>query len=768
MNNGYDFYRDVISAMQWKCAFFKQASEKSGFCFEIIDANSEFLRSFNLNPEKKSGIIIDKSSGKTSPEIKILLDFASDILSSNEFKTMPYPDSADLTIAGFPVDIGTLVMVLKYNSALNTGKHPAEGSDQIYRSLFFNSQSVMLVIDPDKFDIVDANPAALRFYGYTLEEIKKLKITDINTATKEKIKEEMDRAKTLSRYYFQFVHRLSSGEMRPVEVFSGPVDFGSRKVLFSIIHDISERSKAEDQLRESEESYRTLARNLPGSVYRLYLDGSSEVQFFNDYHEKLTGYNSGELGSGTVSPLEKLVFPEQRQQTVDIISSALRDRLPFEIEYRILKKDKSLAFCSEHGRPIFGKNGEPLYIDGVIYDLTEKKRVEDERRRLESRIQQAQKLDSLGILAGGIAHDFNNLLTAILGNIDLAMVEVSPASTAAAHLSEAVKASREAADLIRQMLAYSGKGSLFIQPISIDEIIKYMTQMLKVSIHKKIALKYNFSADMPIIDADASQIRQVIMNFVINASEAIGDNNGIISISTGVMYLDRRYLSEVLLNELVDEGDYVFMEVSDTGSGMDEFFISKIFDPFFSTKFTGRGLGLAAVLGIVRGHKGAIKVYSEKGKGSTFKVFFPKSKITVSQAEVAQKNGIYRGSGTILLVDDEESVRNVCESMLKHLGYSVIIAGDGKKAIELYKENIKTISAVILDMTMPNMNGEEAFREIRTINKDAVVLISSGYNENEVGARFVGKGVSGFIQKPFVVSTLSFKLKQCLDRDKLA
>jgi two-component system, cell cycle sensor histidine kinase and response regulator CckA len=288
--------------------------------------------------------------------------------------------------------------------------------------------------------------------------------------------------------------------------------------------------------------------------------------------------------------------------------------------------------------------------------------------------------------------------------------------------------------------------------------------MLEVSISKKAVLKFRFAADLPPVEADATQMRQVIMNLVINASEAIGNRSGVISISTGAMDCDRAYLTSVLLNDPLSDGLYVYVEIADTGAGMDEATRARMFEPFFTTKFTGRGLGLAAVLGIVRGHRGAIKVYSEKGQGTTFKILLPAALGVAEEVERSPGPPLVRGQGTILFVDDEETVRALGKRALEKLGYGVLLATNGREALDLFEAHRQEIAAVILDLTMPHMDGEETFRELRRIDAGVRVVLSSGYNEQDVTQRFVGKGLAGFIQKPYPITTLSETLRAVLGR----
>lgn len=399
-----------------------------------------------------------------------------------------------------------------------------------------------------------------------------------------------------------------------------------------------------------------------------------------------------------------------------------------------------------------------------VWNIAERMRSEEEKEHLNSQIQHVQKLESLGVLAGGIAHDFNNLLMAILGNTDLALMETSKVSSVYDNLQAIRTASMRAADLCRQMLAYSGKGKFVIEQINLNELVHEMTHMLQVSISKKAVLRFNHADILPAIEADATQVRQIIMNLVINASDAIGERSGVISITTGAMECDREYLAETFIDEKLPEGIYTYLEIADTGCGMDRDTIFKMFDPFFTTKFTGRGLGMAAVLGIVRGHHGGIKVYSEPSKGTTIKMLFPVSERSEHLHNTDQvTDDRWDGTGLILLVDDEETVRAVGRQMLEAIGFSVITAEDGREAVEIFKEQEEHITCVLMDLTMPHMDGVEAFRELRRLKSSIRVILSSGYNQQEVTQQFVGKGLAGFIQKPFLLNQLRNVLHSVLE-----
>jgi PAS domain S-box-containing protein len=521
--------------------------------------------------------------------------------------------------------------------------------------------------------------------------------------------------------------------------------------------DISERKAAEAALQASEARFRSMFKAMTEGValHEMILDtAGAPVDYVildvNPAFERITGVRRTETLNVPASRLYGMTPPPYLAEYSRVSLTGEPDH--FETWYEPMQKHFSISAAS---------SGPNQFIT-IFDDITHAKKEEEERRSLERQVQQAQKLESLGVLAGGIAHDFSNLLVAVMGNADLALAEMSPASPARESIKEIEKASQRAAELCRQMLAYSGKGRYVVECLDLAAVVKEMAHMLEVSISKKALLKYRFTPGMPPVKADATQLRQVIMNLIINASEAIGEKSGVITITVGAMTCDRAYLSDVYLDETLEEGLYVTLEVSDTGIGMDEQTRRKIFDPFFTTKFAGRGLGLAAVLGIVRGHRGALKVYSEPGRGSTFKVLLPaaEGESEREKGAAAVNGAAWKGSGTVLLVDDEESVRSLGRRMLERLGYTVVTACDGREALSIFGREGAVFSIVILDLTMPHLDGEQAFRALKQIDPRVKVIISSGYNEQEVTQTFAGKGLAGFIQKPYTMAMLTAALQQ--------
>jgi signal transduction histidine kinase/ActR/RegA family two-component response regulator len=379
---------------------------------------------------------------------------------------------------------------------------------------------------------------------------------------------------------------------------------------------------------------------------------------------------------------------------------------------------------------------------------------EGARQVLERQMQHAQKLESLGVLAGGIAHDFNNLLTAMLGHMNVAQMKLAPESPAIPHLESLERIIHRAADLTRQMLAYSGKGRFVVRAYDMNHVVQEVTHLLEVSIPKKITLRFNLAPGLPTVEADAAQIQQVIMNLVTNAADAIGDREGTICLTTGTLQLDRAYLDQVFQGQGLQPGPYVTIEVSDSGCGMTAEVLERIFEPFFTTKVAGRGLGLSATMGILKGHRAGMRIYSEPGRGTTFKLLFPTSEAKRQEEAIQIAVPALVGRATVLLVDDEEMIREAAAAVLESLGLTVVTASDGLEALEVVQRTDLKVDVVLMDLTMPHMDGREAFHAIRRIHPDMPVILSSGYNEQESVQAFMGRGLAAFLQKPYTLRSL--------------
>jgi PAS domain S-box-containing protein len=400
--------------------------------------------------------------------------------------------------------------------------------------------------------------------------------------------------------------------------------------------------------------------------------------------------------------------------------------------------------------------GHPALAVVMFEDITRMKRTEEALR-------QAQKMESLGVLAGGIAHDFNNLLVAIMGNASL-ILEDMPDDYPSVHLMrDVLRASQRAADLTRQMLAYSGQGRFVVQRLDLSREVQEIGSLIQTSIPRSVELDLNLRADLPGVLADSSQVQQIIMNLIINGAEAIGEErSGSIFVTTGAEEIEAGCGRRMLPAE-PPPGSYVFLEVRDTGEGMDEAVRSRIFDPFFTTKFAGRGLGLAAVLGIVRAHNGAVQVDSAPGAGTTVRVLFPAAEGAAAEgsAEAPPPEDLM-GSGLILVVDDEEQVAQTARAALEHYGYSVLLAHDGVEAERLLRSEARSAALVLLDMAMPLISGEETLRRLQTIRPDVPVVLSTGYGEQHAERRFRGSKIAAFLEKPYSAADLAACVKRVL------
>jgi two-component system, chemotaxis family, CheB/CheR fusion protein len=386
-----------------------------------------------------------------------------------------------------------------------------------------------------------------------------------------------------------------------------------------------------------------------------------------------------------------------------------------------------------------------------------------ERKDFNQQLQQTAKLESLGVLAGGIAHDFNNLLAGILGNAGLALSDAPQGSPYHSALKDVVHASQRAADLTRQMLAYAGKGRFVVRPVNFSELVRDITDLLRSSIPKSIELELEAAQDLPSVEADASQMQQILMNLVINGAEAIGDgNNGRVHIRTRSQELSPEFIRANFSSGELTPGTYVILEVTDTGAGMDEKTRTRIFDPFYTTKFTGRGLGLASVQGILRTHHGAVRVESSPGQGATFRVFLPAIAKPGSRSEPEADEGELNGSGLVLVIDDEEIVLRTTEAILERAGYHVLTAANGEEGLERVREKREKLRLVVLDLTMPVMGGEEALARIKEIAPELPVVLSSGYDGSQAMSLFGDDTVAGFIQKPASVTNYLRAVKEAL------
>jgi len=511
-------------------------------------------------------------------------------------------------------------------------------------------------------------------------------------------------------------------------------------------HLVDERTA---ELSESQRQLDSLMAALPGVAYRLRVDGDRRVLYASAGVMGFTGFPAEDYFSGQ-RHFRDHVHPDDLSAVRRATREALANRRAFEVTYRFLTKAGVEKWVLSRGRAFYTADGKPQFIEGLAIDITPQKTAEAGRLLLERKLLDTQKLESLGLLAGGIAHDFNNLLTVILGHANLARLGLPPgADDAATSLLTIETASTRAAELCSQMLAYAGKGRFVVLPADLNLLVGELGVLLKVSVGRHSALTVDLGPALPPVLADATQLRQIVMNLVINAAEAIGNGGGEIRIHTGLRPLDAATLATAAVGADRPPGDYVCLEVHDTGPGMGPAVLAKIFDPFFTTKFTGRGLGLAAVLGIVRSHDGVLLVESTVGRGTIFRLFLPPTAPAPLPAPVGGSGESWRRAARVLVVDDDDSVRDIAAAMLRSFGFAPEATADGHAGLAAFREAPAAFGLVVLDLLMPALSGEETLVELRRIRPGVPVLIISGYNEGGILARHAGGGPLAYLGKPF-------------------
>jgi len=506
--------------------------------------------------------------------------------------------------------------------------------------------------------------------------------------------------------------------------------------LVGIGRDITERKRGEEELRKLSLA---IEQN-PTSI--VITDIHGKIEYVNPKFTQVTGYTMEEVRGKNPNILKS---GETSNEEYRNLWETITAGNAWRGEFRNKKKNGEFFWEMASISPV--KNQENVIINFVAVkeDITERKQVEEALRH-------AQKLESIGTLAGGIAHDFNNLLNAILGQSTLAMNKISNENPAKDHIEKSIRAAERAADLTRHLLAYSGKGKFVTEEMDLNRLVKENIQILEVSVPKTGQLMFELGVPSPHIQGDIGQIQQVIMNLIINAGEAIAPNPGFITVQTGRLTLtenDAEYWKYT--NAPLKPGEYAMLRVTDTGHGIKPDVLLRIFDPFFTTKFTGRGLGLAAVLGIVRGHHGGLRIESKEGKGTTFEVVFPVLDAPAAAAEPEQRTAtVIDGKGkTLLAIDDEPSILELLKDIFTEANFKVITASTPMEGIELYRKHRVGIAMVILDYSMPGMDGKAAFEELMKIDTGVKVLLCSGYSEEEMKSAFGDIRPGGFIKKPY-------------------
>ncbi|MEJ2657683.1 MAG: PAS domain S-box protein [Desulfobacterales bacterium] len=623
-------------------------------------------------------------------------------------------------------------------------------SEERHRLYFENISDVIFSIDPG-FKIINISPSIERILGYKPEEMIGKPIQDLNVlfpgslekASSDIMKVLAGERIPLSQY--EFISR--DGTKKFGEVSAVPlIRDGKVFEMISVARDITERKRVEDALKQSEEKYRIVLEASPDPV--IVYDIESKVIYFNPAFTRVFGWSLEErLGKKMDDFVPEDAWPETKMMIEKVLSGENFSG----IETRRYTKEGNIIPVSISGAIYRDEIGNPMGSVVNLRDISVQK-------ELEKQLQQAQKMEAVGTLAGGIAHDFNNLLMGIQGCISLISFDFDSNHPNFGYLKKIEDYIKNAASLTKQLLGFARSGKYEVKPTNVNEIINKSSDMFgrakkEVSIHKKC------QSDIWTVEVDQAQIEQVLLNLYVNAWQAMS--------GTGELYLQTE---NVILNDDdvkpygLKSGRFVKISVTDTGVGIDENIQHRIFDPFFTTKEVSRGtgLGLASAYGIINSHGGIINVYSKKGDGATFNIFLPVSEKKIVKEKIIYKE-IVKGTETVLLVDDEDMILDIGCDLLEKLGYEVLTAKSGMEAIEIYRNKGEKIDIVILDMVMPKLGGGDTYDQLKGIDPDIKVLLSSGYSINGQAGKILSRGCDGFIQKPFDIKNLSFEIRNILD-----
>lgn len=628
-------------------------------------------------------------------------------------------------------------------------------------------EHVLMSISPDSLVVINRDRVITMCSGqveamFGMKERQLLgKKTDVLYFDRRLRGEKGEIATRLERFGFHVGYatgkRIDGGTF-PLEVITGTIRFQQGAVI--LMRDITERCNIEDALRHSEARFDLFMRYLPGFAF--IKDSRGRRVFLNSNYERALGWNIPDCLGKTDAELHP---PELAKQFAETDTQVLAENRVVRYITRMAQKDGERSLLTVKF-PIPASDQSEAMIGGLSLDITEQESAERERRKIEQQMQQAQKLESLGVLAGGIAHDFNNLLMGMLGHADLALTRLGEDAGVRRHIEEVVASAQRAAELANQLLAYSGEGKFLQEVINLSDVVENLSGLLKVSVTKKAVLHVNLDRALPSVECDATQIRQVLMNMIVNASDALENKPGTISVETGSVVLKPDSLKQMVQGgAALKQGAYVYARITDTGVGMDEKTMAKIFDPFFTTKFAGHGLGLAAALGIVRSHHGTITIKSELGKGTEFTVYLPSTdKPLTMAARPETPESSWKSSGAVLLADDEITVREVATLMLEAVGFEVICVDNGRAAVETARREMGRLRAILLDLTMPEMGGVEAFHAIREISGTIPIILSSGYNRDEDVALASGISNPLFLKKPYRLDSMRLVFMRALSQ----
>jgi len=629
-------------------------------------------------------------------------------------------------------------------------------SEQRFRILTESSPTAVMLFQDDKW--IYANSAAAEITGYSVRELLSMNFWDFVHPDDRQIVMQRGRMRqsgqsVTPRYQFKILCKDRS--VKWVDLSGETIAFGGKAAGVISVMDITEQKCAAEGLRERERQLSSMISNLPGFVYRCANDHDWTMTFISGQCADLTGYSASDFLQNKIT-FNEIVRPDYREPLREKWQETLRRKDFFEDEYPIVAASGEIRWVWERGRGVFDPTGELLFLEGFIWDITDRKREEQEKEKLQAQLTQAQRMESVGRLAGGIAHDFNNMLSVILGRVDMGMMRVDPAQPLYRDLEEIRKAAERSANLTRQLLAFARKQTVSLRVLDLNETVEGMLKILRRLIGEDIELTWLPGKNLSPVKIDPGQMDQILANLCVNAKDAI-KNVGRITIETGTAALDEDFCAG---HSGFVPGDYVTLSVNDNGCGMNEETQNNLFEPFFTTKDIGQGtgLGLSTVYGIVKQHSGFINAESEPGKGSTFTIYLPRHEGRTEPVKKENEAAV-TGTETVLLVEDEPAILEMTRMMLHRLGYTVLSAGKPAEALELARKHAGQIHLLMTDVVMPEMNGRDLAQNITFIHPNIRRLFMSGYPADVIARQGVLDEGVHFIQKPFLMKDLAAKLR---------
>ncbi|NTW52139.1 MAG: PAS domain S-box protein [Chlorobiaceae bacterium] len=656
-----------------------------------------------------------------------------------------------MLLTSFADNLAYGISMLQNRKAKELAEEAMRQSEARYRSLFQNKYIVMLIIDPENGAIVDANPAAVEFYGWQREKLCKMNIAQINQLPQEELQLKMLRANKGPCNNFVFPHRLANGSIREVEVVSGPITVEGKPLLYTIVNDITERNQFQEMLVEGNRRMHYIMNSTNAGLWENGT-GSNTTTVWSDELWPLYGLEPQSCEPSFENWL-KTIIPEDRETVRNQAEKALQNSTEFNSIWRVRDQNGAIRWLMSKGSPFTDPDGKVLRYVGIVIDITDRKKEEEAKHQLEAQLRKAQRLESIGTLAGGIAHDFNNILTPILGYSELGLFSLQPEEPMHEYFNEIMRAATRAQNLIEQILTFSRTQEVTPSVVSVQAVISEAMKLLRPSIPSTITIEQDIDESCKNILADPSQIHQVIVNLCTNAFQAMEDTVGHLRIGLREIVVDK-HLRKTL--PALHEDNYVQLSISDTGTGMDEATMERIFEPFFTTKAMnkGTGLGLSVVHGIVTGYKGVISVDSRPGKGTSFNIYLP----VIDQEIVHTKTScplLQLNNSSILFVDDEESSTRMMTIMLAKFGLRLQTTNSPIEAVALLRQNPKKFDLVITDLTMPEMNGIDLARELHRISPRIPIILMTGYEKDLGNADALhASGISTILKKPAKMAQL--------------